>query len=150
VEGTCFQDATVGRGRRGTATQVTSSRAAGGAVEVTIHLGAIDAILCHAGFILATDKHLVLKELWLPGDHVVTFPAIPDSTPAEDWDLYDRRPATPSSQRTSGAQGSSSTGSPLRRCPPRRPRPAPGHLQPRRHARPLRALSHPGGRRDVR
>ena len=110
VEGTCFQNAVV-----------TSKALKSGDVEVTLHLGLPTSLLCHASFVLATDKHIELKEvassnvqsiqthpiqfassnfqsiqtlfqLWLPGDHTITFPAIANSTPAEDWDLYTRCP----------------------------------------------------------
>jgi len=81
VEGTCFQNAVV-----------TSKALKSGGVEVTLHLGLPTSLLCHASFVLATDKHIELKELWLPGDHTITFPAIANSTPAEDWDLYTRGP----------------------------------------------------------
>ena len=94
VEGTCFQSV-----------DVSSKALESGDVEVTLHLGLPTSLLCHASFILATDKHIELEEvassniqfiqtlllqLWLPGDHKITFPAITNSTPAEDWDLYTR------------------------------------------------------------
>ena len=112
VEGTCFQSA-----------EVSSKALKSGDVEVTLHLGLPTSLLCHASFILATDKHIELEEvtssivqlsisstcpfiqsngihgtqsiqtpfqLWLPGDHTITFPAIANSTAAEDWDLYTR------------------------------------------------------------
>ena len=101
VEGTCFQSA-----------EVSSKALKSGDVEVTLHLGLPTSLLCHASFILATDKHIELEEvasnnpiqtiqtntqfiqtpfqLWLPGDHTITFPAIVNSTAAEDWDLYTR------------------------------------------------------------
>merc|ERR1712212_794152 len=81
VDGTCFSSA-----------EVTSATLESGDVEVTLHLGLPTSLLCHASFILATDKHIELEELWLPGDHTITFPAITNSTPAEDWDLYTRGP----------------------------------------------------------
>ena len=93
VEGTCFQSV-----------ELTSKALESGDVGVTLHLGLPTSLLCHASFILATDKHIELEEvassniqsiqtllqLWLPGDHTITFPAISNSTPAEDWDLYTR------------------------------------------------------------
>jgi len=59
---------------------------------VTIHLGLPTSLLCHASFVLATDEHIELEELWLPGDHVVTFPAPASPSPAQAWDLYQRGP----------------------------------------------------------
>ena len=52
VDGTCFSSA-----------EVTSATLESGAVEVTIHLGLPTSLLCHASFILATDKHVELKEV---------------------------------------------------------------------------------------
>merc|ERR1712130_174466 len=52
VEGTCFQNA-----------EVTSKALKSGDVEVTLHLGLPTSLLCHASFVLATDKHIELKEV---------------------------------------------------------------------------------------
>ena len=52
MDGTCFSSA-----------EVTSVTLESGAVEVTIHLGLPTSLLCHASFILATDKHVELKEV---------------------------------------------------------------------------------------
>ena len=52
VEGTCFQSA-----------EVSSKALKSGDVEVTLHLGLPTSLLCHASFILATDKHIELEEV---------------------------------------------------------------------------------------
>ena len=54
VEGTCFQSV-----------EVTSKALESGDVEVTLHLGLPTSLLCHASFILATDKHIELEEVAL-------------------------------------------------------------------------------------
>lgn len=142
VEGTCFQSVEVGGGEGGGGGQVSSTVLDSGEVEVTIHLGLPTSLLCHASFILATDEHIELEEvrcpahrpqLWLPGEHLVTFPATPGPSPAQAWDLYQRWPGT--IHRTQGT-------APL----PLPHLPRGGHLQPRGHPRPVRALPHPGGR----
>ena len=55
VDGTCFQSV-----------EVTSKTLESGDVEVTLHLGLPTSLLCHASFILATDKHIELKEVSPP------------------------------------------------------------------------------------
>ena len=52
LEGTCFQSV-----------DVTSKTLESGDVEVTLHLGLPTSLLCHASFILATDKHIELEEV---------------------------------------------------------------------------------------
>ena len=52
VEGTCFQSA-----------EVSSKALKSGDVEVTLHLGLPTSLLCHASFVLATDKHIELEEV---------------------------------------------------------------------------------------
>ena len=46
--------------------EVTSKTVESGNVEVTLHLGLPTSLLCHASFILATDKHIELKEVAPP------------------------------------------------------------------------------------
>ena len=58
VEGTCFQSV-----------EVTSKALESGDVEVTLHLGLPTSLLCHASFILATDKHIELEEVALNNIH---------------------------------------------------------------------------------
>ena len=55
VDGTCFQSV-----------EVTSKTLESGNVEVTLHLGLPTSLLCHASFILATDKHIELEEVAPP------------------------------------------------------------------------------------
>ena len=58
VEGTCFQSV-----------ELSSKTLESGDVEVTLHLGLPTSLLCHASFILATDKHIELEEVALNNVH---------------------------------------------------------------------------------
>ena len=58
VEGTCFQSV-----------ELSSKALESGDVEVTLHLGLPTSLLCHASFILATDKHIELEEVALNNVH---------------------------------------------------------------------------------